>query len=82
MLTHHDIERLRHAVAALRYRDGGLRRLARATGVSYSWITKFSTGRTRNEKVDALCRLSQALAAAPRADPAAAATAPRRTPAG
>jgi len=61
MLTQRDIDQLRLAVAGQRYRNGGLRRLAAATGVSYSWITKFSTGRTRNEKVDALCKLSRVL---------------------
>jgi transcriptional regulator with XRE-family HTH domain len=59
MLSEQSVDALRMAVRNERYRDGGLRRLARVAGVSYSWLTKFATGRTRNEKIDMLRRISR-----------------------
>jgi len=55
------IDRLRRRAHALRYRDGGLRRLARLAKLSYSWTTKFATGRTRNERDETIARLRVAL---------------------
>jgi hypothetical protein len=55
------IDRLRERVYALRYRRGGLRRLARLASLSYSWTTKFACGRTRNERVETIARLRAAL---------------------
>jgi transcriptional regulator with XRE-family HTH domain len=59
MVSEQSVDALRAAVRCLRYRDGGLRDLARRAGVSYSWLTKFATGRTRNEKIDTLRRIAR-----------------------
>ena len=57
------IDRLRRRVRALRYREGGLRRLARLAELSYSWITKFGVGQTRNERAATIARLRAGLRA-------------------
>jgi transcriptional regulator with XRE-family HTH domain len=59
MVSEQTVDALRATVRRLRYRDGGLRDLARRAGVSYSWLTKFATGRTRNEKIDTLRRIAR-----------------------
>jgi transcriptional regulator with XRE-family HTH domain len=59
MVSEQSVDALRATVRRLRYRDGGLRDLARRAGVSYSWLTKFATGRTRNEKIDTLRRIAR-----------------------
>ena len=75
---HDSIESLRAALIA---RRGAFGDVARASGLSYSWVCKFATGARRNPTIASIQRLRCALDQIPPADAddAGAETAPDRS---
>lgn len=74
---HDSIESLRAALIA---RRGAFGDVARASGLSYSWVCKFATGARRNPTVASIQRLQRAIDQIPPtdADDAGADAAPAR----